>query len=214
MRPSIDPSLIDFNRAPLLVIWEVTRAGGLACVHCRADAVPRRDLRELTTEEGFQLINQVRGFSPQAPLLVLTGGDPMRRPDLEDLVRHAADAGLIVSLTASGTATATRRRLTELNDAGLSCVAVSLDGPDPDTHDAFRRVRGSFACTMRLIEATIDVELPLQINTTVTSSCRASGRWRVAWASSRSRAGRSSSSSGLAAARRWIRSMLRSARTC
>lgn len=168
MCPPIDLSLVDFNRAPFFVIWEVTRACSLACVHCRADAIPRRDPRELTTKEGFQLIDQVRGFQPQAPLLVLTGGDPMRRPDLKDLVRHAADAGFIVSLTASGTAAATRRRLKELKDAGLSCVAVSLDGPDPDTHDAFRRVRGSFAWTTRLIEAAVDVELPLQINTTIS----------------------------------------------
>lgn len=168
MRPPIDLSVVDFNRAPLLVVWEVTRACGLACVHCRADATSERDRRELTTKEGFQLIDQVRGFWPQAPLLVLTGGDPMRRPDLKDLVRHAADAGLLVALAPSGTAATTRRRLKELKDAGLSRIAVSLDGPDPDTHDAFRRVRGSFAWTMRLIEATIEVQLPLQIDTTVS----------------------------------------------
>ena len=80
MCPPLDLALVDFNRAPLLVIWEVTRACGLACVHCRADAIRCRDPRELTTEEGFQLIDQVRGFWPQAPVLLLTGGDPMRRP--------------------------------------------------------------------------------------------------------------------------------------
>jgi len=161
-------SLVDFNRAPFLVIWEVTRACALACVHCRADAIPCRDPRELTTEEGFRMIDQVRSFGPQAPLLVFTGGDPMRRPDLKDLVRYGADAGLIVALTPSGTAAATRKRLAELKDAGLSRVAVSLDGPDPDTHDAFRRVRGSHAWTMRIIQGTIELGLPLQINTTVS----------------------------------------------
>jgi radical SAM protein len=161
-------SLVDFNRAPFLVIWEVTRACALACRHCRADAIPCRDPRELTTEEGFRLIDQVAALEPVAPLFVLTGGDPMRRPDLKDLVRYAADAGLIVALTPSGTAAATRKRLAELKDAGLSRVAVSLDGPDAETHDAFRRVRGSYAWTMRIIEATIDLELPLQINTTIS----------------------------------------------
>jgi len=163
-----DPSLVDFNRAPFLVIWEVTRACALACMHCRADAIPCRDPQELSTEEGFRLIDQVRGFGEQPPLFVLTGGDPMRRPDLKELVAYAAARGLTVALTPSGTAAATRRRLAELKDAGLSRVAVSLDGPDPESHDAFRRVRGSYAWTMRIIEAAIDLGLPLQINTTVS----------------------------------------------
>jgi AdoMet-dependent heme synthase len=163
-----DVAFPDFNRAPFLVIWEVTRACALACVHCRADAIHRRDPRELTTEEGFRLIDQVRAFGPRPPLFVLTGGDPMRRPDLAELVRYAAQTGLTVALTPSGTAAATPARLAALKDAGLSRVAVSLDGPDPATHDAFRRVRGSYAWTMRIIEAAIDLGLPLQINSTVS----------------------------------------------
>lgn len=158
----------DFDRAPFIVIWEVTRACALACVHCRADALPRRDPRELTTEEGFRLIDQVCGFGEKPPLFVLTGGDPMRRPDLAELVRYASEKKMIVALTPSGTAAATRARLRELKDAGLSRVAVSLDGPDPDTHDAFRGVRGSYAWTMRIIEAAIELRIPLQINTTVS----------------------------------------------
>src|SRR5262245_60102973 len=158
---------VDFNQAPFLVIWEVTRACALACVHCRADAIARRDPRELTTAEGRHLIDQVRAIAPK-PLFVLTGGDPMRRPDLAELVRYAADAGLTVALTPSGTAAATRERLAALKDAGLSRVAVSLDGPTPESHDAFRRVRGSYAWTMRIIDAAIDLGLPLQINSTIS----------------------------------------------
>jgi AdoMet-dependent heme synthase len=158
----------DFERAPFLVIWEVTRACALACVHCRADALARRDPRELTTEEGHRLIEQVCSFGSPPPLLVLTGGDPMWRKDLADLVGYAARAGLTVALTPSGTAMATRGRLEELKDAGLSRIAVSLDGPDPDTHDAFRRVRGSYANTLKIIEATLELGLPLQINSTVS----------------------------------------------
>jgi radical SAM protein with 4Fe4S-binding SPASM domain len=92
----------------------------------------------------------------------------MRRPDLADLVGYAANSGLTVALTPSGTAAATPKRLAELKDAGLSRVAVSLDGPTPDAHDTFRRVRGSHAWTMRIIEATIDLGLPLQINSTIS----------------------------------------------
>ena len=157
----------DFARAPFIVIWEVTRACALACLHCRADAIPWRDRSELTTEEGFHLIDQVRSFGDVPPLFVLTGGDPMRRPDLVDLVRYASDVGLNVALTPSGTAAATPKRLAELRDAGLKRVAVSLDGPDAETHDAFRRVRGSYAWTMKIIDAVTDLGLPLQINTTI-----------------------------------------------
>ncbi|HVB37690.1 MAG TPA: TIGR04053 family radical SAM/SPASM domain-containing protein [Vicinamibacterales bacterium] len=162
------PFPVDFNRAPFLVIWETTRACALACVHCRADAIPRRDPRELTRDEAFGLIDQLGAFAPAHPLFVLTGGDPMRRPDLADIVRYAHDAGLTVALTPSGTAAATRKRLVELKAAGLSRIAVSLDGPDPAAHDAFRRVRGSYAWTMKIIEAAIELDLPLQINTTVS----------------------------------------------
>ena len=157
----------DFARAPFIAIWEVTRACALACLHCRADAIPRRDPRELTTEEGFRLIDEIRSFGEPPPLFVLTGGDPMRRPDLVALVRHATAVGLNVALTPSGTAAVTSARLAELRDAGLKRVAVSLDGPDAATHDAFRRVRGSYDWTMRIIEAATELGMPLQINSTV-----------------------------------------------
>jgi radical SAM protein len=157
----------DFGQAPFIVIWEVTRACALACLHCRADAIPRRSPFELTTKEGCQLIDRVRSFGDPPPLFVLTGGDPMRRPDLAELVGHAAGTGLTVALTPSGTAAVTRKRLAELKDAGLSRLAVSLDGPDRETHDAFRRVRGSYDWTMRIIEEATDLGIPLQINSTV-----------------------------------------------
>jgi AdoMet-dependent heme synthase len=156
-----------FEDAPFIVIWEVTRACALACLHCRADAIPRRNPLELSTSDGFRLIDQVRAFGDPPPLFVLTGGDPMRRPDLAALVDYAASRGLTVALTPSGTAAVTRTRLAELRDAGLSRVAVSLDGPDATTHDTFRRVRGSYGWTMKIIDAVLELGLPLQINTTV-----------------------------------------------
>jgi AdoMet-dependent heme synthase len=163
---------IDFGRQPFLVIWEVTRACALACVHCRADAIARRDPRELTTDEGFGLMDEVRAFGNPAPLLVLTGGDPMWRKDLAPLVAYGRGLGLSVALTPSGTAMPTRQRLQALKDAGLSRIAVSLDGPDAATHDAFRRVRGSFDYTRRLIDLIVDLGLPLQINSTVSRITR------------------------------------------
>ena len=168
MVPPAAPHAFDFDRAPFLVVWEVTRACALACVHCRADAIARRDPAQLTTAEGFGLIDEIKGFGIQPPLLVLTGGDPMLRRDLAELVGYASRAGISVALTPSGTAAATRRRLEELRDAGLRRVAVSLDGPDAGAHDAFRGVRGSYDWTMRIIDAVQELGLPLQVNTTIS----------------------------------------------
>ena len=99
LKPAAVRPAFDFDRAPFLAIWEVTRACALACVHCRADAIPCRDSHELTTQEGFRLIDQIRAIGETPPLFVLTGGDPMRRLDLGKLVRYATDRGLRVSLS-------------------------------------------------------------------------------------------------------------------
>jgi AdoMet-dependent heme synthase len=156
-----------FASAPFIVIWEVTRACALACVHCRAEALPHRHPDELTTDEGKRLIDRVAAFEPRKPLFVLTGGDPLRRRDVAEFVRHGVECGLSVSLTPSGTAAVTRARLGELRDAGLARIAVSLDGSGEEAHDAFRRVRGSHRYTMRIVEDARELGLPLQINTTV-----------------------------------------------
>jgi radical SAM protein len=156
-----------FDRAPFLVIWETTRACALACVHCRAEAIPQRDPRELTTDEGRALIDRVAAFGDAPPLLVLTGGDPLRRPDIVDLVAHGTGRGLSVSLTPSGTAAVTQARLRALHEAGLARLAVSLDGATAATHDAFRGVVGSHRHTLAIVERARALGLPLQINTTV-----------------------------------------------
>ena len=156
-----------FTQSPFIVIWETTRACALACVHCRAEAVPRRDPDELTTEEGKRLIDRVAAFGSPPPILVLTGGDPLRRPDIAALVAHGTRIGVPMSLTPSGTAAVTQERLAALKDAGLGRLAVSLDGATAEAHDAFRGVRGSHRHTMRIIERARALGLPLQINTTV-----------------------------------------------
>jgi radical SAM protein len=156
-----------FSNSPFIVIWETTRACALRCVHCRAEAIPHRDREELSTEEGRALMGRVRALGDPAPLLVLTGGDPLRRPDITTLVAHGTQIGLTMSLTPSGTAAVTRERLRALRDAGLARLAVSLDGVTAEAHDEFRRVRGSHRYTLRIIEHARDLGIPLQINTTV-----------------------------------------------
>ncbi|MFS8640787.1 MAG: radical SAM protein, partial [Symbiobacteriaceae bacterium] len=131
---------VDFNERPLIVIWEVTRACALACRHCRAEAIPRRDPNELTFEEGCRLIDQVKELDP--PLFVLTGGDPFMRKDLPELIRYATSIGLRVSSSPSGTRLANLANMKRCAEAGLKRVAFSLDHADEEAHDAFRGVRG------------------------------------------------------------------------
>ena len=157
---------VDFDRGPFIVIWEMTQACDLACLHCRASAVPHRDPNELSTAEAMHLIDTVRRFG--RPLFVLTGGDPLKRPDTVDVVRYAATAGLRVAMTPSGTPLMTPSVLEMLRDVGLARLAVSLDGSTPEIHDRFRGVPGSWDWTIRMLEAARTLGLSTQINTTIS----------------------------------------------
>lgn len=162
MNPQINA--IDFNQRPFIAIWEVTRACDLACVHCRASAQPQRHPMELRTKEGKQLIDQIAAM--QVPVFVLTGGDPIKRPDWFDLIAHARSSGVRVSLTPSATPLLTKEIVSRLKLAGLARLAVSLDGASAETHDAFRGLAGSFARTLDAVRWANEIGLPVQINTT------------------------------------------------
>jgi radical SAM protein len=155
-----------FAASPLVVIWEVSRACDLACVHCRASASPDRDPLELSTGEAQGFIRTLRGFGH--PVFVLTGGDPLKRPDIGTLVETAAGEGLPTYLSPSGTPLLTYAALRGLHQAGLAGVSISLDGSTPAAHDAFRGVRGSFDWSLEGAAAAAALGLRLQINTTVT----------------------------------------------
>ena len=156
----------DFDQAPFTIAWEVTRACAYACVHCRADAQHQRDPRELSTQEAFTLIDRLADFG-NAPILIFTGGDPMMRPDLTELIAYATQKGLRCSLTPTATALPTRERLEKARQAGIHRVALSLDAPRPEVHDAFRKVSGSWQRTMDILHRAQEVGLSVQVNTTV-----------------------------------------------
>jgi radical SAM protein len=156
---------VDFARAPFLVIWETTQACALACRHCRASARPDRDPLELTRVEGERLIAQVADMG--TPILVLSGGDPVNRPDLLDLVRCAKGHGLRTATIPAATEALTPDLVAALKDSGLDQMALSLDYPRADLHDAFRGVPGAFARTLEAAGWARAEGLPLQINTTV-----------------------------------------------
>lgn len=157
----------DINQRPFIVIWEVTRACDLACVHCRASAIPSRNPFEVTGEQARDLIDQVAAFGPPAPLFVLTGGDPLKRSDLLDLISYASSRKLPVALSPSATPLLTRTNLDELKRAGLRAMSLSVDGAGARVHDAFRGIDGVFDRTLEAWDAARAVGLKVQINTTV-----------------------------------------------
>jgi AdoMet-dependent heme synthase len=159
----------DPHQRPFLVIWEVTRACGLICQHCRADSQHEAHPWQLTTEQGRRLLDAVAAFGAPSPLVVLTGGDPFERADLAELVAHGRDAGLSMSIAPSVTPRATRERFEEVATAGAKAVSISLDGATSATHDGFRGVDGVFDATLPTCAAITEVGMRLQVNTTVTA---------------------------------------------
>jgi radical SAM protein len=157
----------DVNQRPFIVIWETTRACDLACAHCRAEAMPQRNPQELTTAEARNLIDEIAEFGSPAPLVVLTGGDPMKRPDLAELVAYATGRNLPIAFSPSVTPLVTPSAIAELRACGLKALSLSLDGASAQVHDAFRGIEGVFDRTMELWEAARAIGLKVQVNTTV-----------------------------------------------
>jgi MoaA/NifB/PqqE/SkfB family radical SAM enzyme len=157
---------MNFDERPFVAIWETTQACDLACVHCRASAKPGRNPLELSTSEAKRLIDEIAAM--EVPVFVLTGGDPLKRPDIFELVRYASEHHVRISLTPSATPLLTRENIVQLKQCGLARLAVSLDGPAAEIHDAFRRVKGSYEWTLNAVKWAGQIGLPVQINTTIT----------------------------------------------
>lgn len=157
-----------FDRAPRRVYWEVTRACDLACRHCRAEAAPEPDPTELDTEEGLRLISELAEFGSPLPHLVLTGGDPLKRPDLFVLIAAARHRGFGVSVAPSATPLLGAAIIARLKAAGVEAISLSLDGSDATRHDALRRIDGCFDRTLVAARACASVGLPFQVNTLVS----------------------------------------------
>jgi len=162
-----DYSRHDFNISPLMFYYEVTMACDLVCKHCRASAQEQRHPEELATEQSKALIDQAASF-PRQPTLVFTGGDPLKRADLFELIRHAVGRGLQVALTPSATPLATFDAFQRAREAGVRALGISLDGADAATHDAFRGWEGSFERTMQMLENARKLDMAVQVNTSIT----------------------------------------------
>ncbi len=159
----------DYSRTPVNVYWEVTRACALACRHCRAEAAPEPDPAQLSFEEGLGLLRQITEFGSPLPQLIITGGDPLERPDLLPLIDAARGMGISCSITPAATSALTREVLAELKAHGIEGLGLSLDGSSADFHDAIRGVPGTFARTIQAMRWAQELSIPLQVNTLVSA---------------------------------------------
>jgi radical SAM protein len=157
----------NFDDGPLLVFYEVTQACDLVCTHCRACAQPTAQPGELSTQQSLGLIDQLTAF-PSPPMLVLTGGDPLKRADIFDLIQYAAERLADVSITPSATPLVTRQAICRLRRAGISRLAISIDGADSSTHDAMRGVAGSYDRSLKILAEAHEQRIATQANTTIT----------------------------------------------
>jgi radical SAM protein len=157
----------DFRTNPMLVYWEMTQACALACRHCRAEAMPTAHPLQLTPIESLGLLRQIVTFGDPLPHLILTGGDPLSRKDLFEVIDSARALGLEVSITPSATPALTARALARLKEHGIQSLGLSLDGSSAARHDAIRAIPGCFERTIEVAQEAGRLGLPIQVNTLV-----------------------------------------------
>lgn len=157
---------LNYDEAPFLAIWEITQSCDLACKHCRAAAQPIAHPDQLTNAEAKNLIDQIAEM--QVPIFVFTGGDPMKREDVFELIRYASDKGVKVAVTPSATPLLTREAIFKMKAAGLVRLGISLDGSTAEIHDAFRGLPGAWARTIQAVEWANEAGIPIQVHTTIS----------------------------------------------
>ncbi len=163
----------NYSRNPMIVYWEMTQACALACRHCRAEAVSTPHPDQLTHAESLDLLRQIAAFGDPLPHLILTGGDPLQRPDIYAIIDEARRLGIGVSITPSATATLTHGVFAKLKAHGIESIGLSLDGSTAARHEAVRGVAGCFDWTIRAARAAAELGLPIQINTLVSEETAA-----------------------------------------
>ncbi len=148
--------------------WELTRACALACKHCRAEAVHHRSPDELTTDEAFAVLRSLAAARP-APVVVLTGGDPLERPDFWEILDYARALGLHVDVAPSATPKLSREVILRLAARGVGAMSLSLDGSNARRHDGMRGIAGCFRRTMEAAGHIAEAGISLQVNTLITA---------------------------------------------
>jgi AdoMet-dependent heme synthase len=158
---------VDFDRRPILVFWETTRACGLACRHCRASAISEPLPGELTSGEAERFLERVAAFGTPKPVLVATGGDVLMRADLDDLAALARSLGIPLALAPSVTPLLDDARVASFGGLGVRVASISLDGGSAAVHDTMRGVAGHFDATLEAIRLLRRHRVTVQVNTVV-----------------------------------------------
>ncbi len=156
-----------WSSRPLLVFWETTKACGLACKHCRAEAIEKPLPGELGLEESLDLVDQVAGFGDPKPILVITGGDPLLKQGVWRIIERAVEKGLRVALAPSVTPLLTRETIKRIVESGVSGVSLSLDSPYEEVHDRIRGVRGTWRRAIEAIREFLSNGIHVQVNTVI-----------------------------------------------
>jgi AdoMet-dependent heme synthase len=158
---------LPFNDRPILVFWETTRSCSLSCLHCRASAIIEPLPGELITDEGRELIDQVTGFGEPYPTIIFTGGDPLQRRDLYELMDYAAERKIRFAVSPAVTDALTYETLLKIKNAGASSISISLDGASRETHDTIRRKAGTYDRTIERIGDALKLGINVQVNTAI-----------------------------------------------
>lgn len=148
-----------------LIFWELTEGCNLKCVHCRATAQPERNTQELSTEECFRIIDELVTFSN--PIVILTGGEPLYRPDFFEIAKYGTDKGLRIAMASNGTMI-NKEIAQKIKDVGVQRVSISFDGSNAKTHDDFRGIPGSFDEALQGVRNLREIGVEVQFNTTIT----------------------------------------------
>ncbi|WP_297062255.1 TIGR04053 family radical SAM/SPASM domain-containing protein [Thermococcus sp.] len=156
-----------YDKKPVLVFWETTKACQLKCKHCRAEAILQALPGELTTEEGKKLIDSLTEFGRPYPILILTGGDPLMRKDIFDLIEYATEKGIRVGLAPAVTPLLTEDTIDKIVEHGVKAVSISLDSPFPEVHDSIRGIEGTWERTVWAIKEFLKRDVAVQVNTVV-----------------------------------------------
>jgi len=164
---ALPPHLLHYSRDKRpVVVWTSTRRCNLHCAHCYTDSADRDYPGELSTDEALALVDQLSAAG--SPVLLISGGEPLRRPDLLQVAAHARDQGMRVVLSTNGTLI-THNTAAQLARIGVSYVGISIDGR-PDVHDRFRGLRGAFDASMQGVEACRSAGLKVGLRVTLTRS--------------------------------------------
>jgi len=156
-----------FDNKVRMIAWEVTRSCNLNCAHCRAAASCGPYSGELSTDKCLKIIDEIAAMA--SPVIILTGGEPLLRPDIFEIASYGTNKGLRMVMATNGTLV-TPAVAQKMIQSGIKRVSISIDGKDAHSHDAFRQQKGAFAGAMTGIAALKNAGMEFQINTTITSA--------------------------------------------